>query len=259
MRNPFDLHGKVAIVTGGSRGIGRAIAEQFAAQGASVTIGSRKEAACLEVAQAINQRGVGRAIGVAVDIAVKGQLQELVNQTRAAHGPVDILVCNAASNSYFGPMARISDDQFRKIIDNNLLANHALIQMVVGEMIERRAGCILIITSIGALRGSALIGAYNVSKAANMQLARNLAVELGSHGIRVNCIAPGVIKTDFSKALWSNSALSEASLRGIPLGRYGEPEDVAGAAVFLASDAGRYVTGQYLIVDGGATVTVGGI
>jgi hypothetical protein len=168
---------------------------------------------------------------------------------------VTALVCNAASNPYYGPLADISDDQFNKILTNNIVANNWLISMVVPEMIERRDGSVTVISSIGGLKGSTVIGAYNISKAADMQLARNLADEYGPHGIRVNCIAPGLIKTDFAKALWDNPDTLERSTRGASLKRIGEPEEIAGAAVFFASKAGAFTTGHTIVIDGGATIS----
>ncbi|MGQ0659470.1 SDR family NAD(P)-dependent oxidoreductase [Sphingosinicella sp.] len=254
----FDLTGKVAIITGSSRGIGRAIAEAMADQGAKVVISSRKAEACAEVADAINARqGEGRAIVVPASISSKDELQRLVDETRAQLGRIDILVCNAASNPYYGPMAGISDDQFRKILDNNVIANHWLISMVAPEMIERKTGSIIIVSSIGGLKGSAMLGAYNISKAADFQLARNLAAEFGPHQVRVNCIAPGLIKTDFAKALWENPQTLKMVTMHTPMQRIGEPHEIAGAAVFLASDASTFMTGQAIVVDGGSTVGVG--
>ena len=252
----FDLTGKTAIITGSSRGIGRAIAEAYADAGARVVISSRKQPACEEVADAINAKhGDGTAIAIAASISEKDQLQRLVDETRAAFGQIDILVCNAASNPYFGPMEGISDEQFQKILTNNIMANNWLIQMVQGEMRARKDGAIVIISSIGGLHGSPVIGAYNVSKAADFQLARNLAVEYGPDNVRVNCIAPGLIKTDFARALWENPEILKVSLAGTPMGRIGMPEEIAGAAVFLASTAGAYVNGQNIVVDGGATIS----
>ena len=199
----FSLDGQVAVITGSSRGIGRAIAERMAEQGARVVISSRKAPACAEVADAINAKhGAGRAISVPANISSKDELKRLVDETMRQFGRIDILVCNAASNPYYGPLAGIEDDQFRKILENNVIANHWLIGFVVPQMIERKDGAILIVSSIGGLRGSPVIGAYNISKAADFQLARNLAVEYGPHNVRVNCIAPGLIKTDFARALW---------------------------------------------------------
>jgi hypothetical protein len=255
----FDLSGRTAIVTGSSRGIGRAIAEQMARQGANVVVSSRKQDACEDVASAINARGEGRALAVAASIASKSDLEALVARTRKEFGQIDVLVCNAASNPYFGPMTEIADEQFEKILRNNVLSNHWLIQLVSPEMRERRDGSIIIISSIGGYRGSPVIGAYNISKAADFQLARNYALEFGADNVRVNCIAPGLIRTDFARALWEDEGNLANALKGTPLNRIGESEDIAGAAIFLASPAGRYVTGQSIIVDGGATVTLGGI
>jgi len=251
----FDLTGKVAIITGSSRGIGKAIAERMAQHGAKVTISSRKAGPCEEVAAEINAAyGAGTAIAVPANISSKEDLQRLVDETRKAFGKVDIVVCNAASNPYYGPLAGIADDQFRKILDNNIISNHWLISMVIPEMIERNDGAVIIVSSIGGLRGSPVIGAYNISKAADFQLARNLAHEYGKHGIRVNCIAPGLIKTDFAKALWDNPETLKRSTETVPLRRIGEPDEIAGAAVFLASAAGTFMTGQAVVVDGGATI-----
>lgn len=251
----FDLTGKVAIITGSSRGIGKAIAERMAQHGARVVISSRKAGPCEEVAAAINEaNGEGTAIAVPANISSKEDLQRVVDETRKAFGKIDIVVCNAASNPYYGPMAGIEDEQFRKILDNNIVSNHWLINMVVPEMIERKDGAVIIVSSIGGLRGSPIIGAYNISKAADFQLARNLAHEYGPHGIRVNCIAPGLIKTDFAKALWDNPETLKRSTQTVPLRRIGEPDEIAGAAVFLASAAGTFMTGQAVVVDGGATI-----
>ncbi|WP_157219581.1 SDR family NAD(P)-dependent oxidoreductase [Flavisphingomonas formosensis] len=251
----FDLSGKVAIVTGSSRGIGRAIAEAYAEAGARVVISSRKQSACDLVAETINARhGEERAIAIAASISDKTALEALVAQTRQRLGTIDLLVCNAASNPYYGPMAGITDEQFRKIFDNNVLANHWLITMVAPAMIERREGAIIVVSSIGGLIGSDVIGAYNVSKAADFQLVRNLATEFGPHNVRINAIAPGVIRTDFARALWENPEAEAALRRATPLGRIGEPEEIAGTAVFLASKAGAYVTGQAIVVDGGSTI-----
>ncbi len=251
----FDLTGKVALITGSSRGIGRAIAIRMAEQGASVVISSRKLDACQAVVAEIEAaHGPGRAIALAASISVKEELKRLVEETQARLGAIDILVCNAASNPYFGPMAGIDDDKFRKILDNNILSNHWLVQLVAPSMIDRKDGAIIIVSSIGGLKGSPVIGAYNVSKAADMQLARNYAVEYGEHNVRVNCIAPGLIRTDFARALWENPELLKAANATTPMRRIGEPDEIAGAAIFLASAAGRYVTGQTLVVDGGTTI-----
>jgi NAD(P)-dependent dehydrogenase (short-subunit alcohol dehydrogenase family) len=251
----FDLGGKVAVITGSSRGIGRAIANRMAEQGAKVVISSRKAQACEEVASALNAaHGAGTAIAVPANISSKVDLQQLVDASIKAFGKIDVLVCNAASNPYYGPLAGIQDEQFRKILENNVIANHWLIQMVVPQMVERRDGAIIIVSSIGGLRGSPVIGAYNISKAADMQLARNLAVEYGPHNVRVNCIAPGLIKTDFARALWEDPERLQHVTANAPLRRIGEPDEIAGTAVYLASRAGTFITGQNIVVDGGVTI-----
>ncbi|MEZ5681705.1 MAG: SDR family oxidoreductase [Erythrobacter sp.] len=251
----FDLKGKVAVVTGSSRGIGRAIAEGLAAQGARVVISSRKQDACEEVAAAINEKhGETRAIAIAASISEKAQLEDLFVRTKEALGPVDILVCNAASNPYYGSMDGIADEQFRKILDNNVISNHWLIQQALPDMRAKGDGAIVIISSIGGLRASTTIGAYCISKAADFQLVRNYAAENGQHGIRVNGIAPGLVKTDFARALWENPEARAATEKALAMRRIGEPEDIAGAAVYLASPAARWTTGQTIVVDGGATI-----
>ena len=251
----FDMTGKVALITGSSRGIGKAVAEQMAEQGAKVVISSRKAGPCEEVAAAIDAKhGDGTAIAVPANISSKEDLQRLVDETNKAFGKIDALVCNAASNPYYGPQAGISDDQFRKILDNNIISNHWLIQMVVPQMIDRKDGAIIIVSSIGGLRGSTAIGAYCISKAADMQLARNLAHEYGPHNIRVNCVAPGLVKTDFAKALWDTPEGETRASAGTPLRRLGEPDDLAGAVIYLSSRAGAWTTGQTIVVDGGTTI-----
>jgi len=252
----FDLTGKTAVVTGSSRGIGRAIVERLAEHGAKVVVSSRKAAVCEEVAAAINARhGAGRALAIAANISSKDDLQRLADETVGAFGQIDVLVCNAASNPYYGPLAGIADDQFRKILDNNIISNHWLIGMVAPAMRAHKDGAIVIVSSIGGLKGNAIIGAYNISKAADFSLARNLAVEFGPDNVRINCIAPGLIKTDFARALWENPETLKASNARTPLKRIGEPDEIAGAAVFLASRAGAYMTGQTIVVDGGQTIT----
>ena len=254
----FNMTGQVALITGSSRGIGKSIAEEMAEQGAKVVISSRKLDACEAVAAAINAKhGAGTAIAVSANISSKEGLQRLVDETRAAFGMITALVCNAASNPYYGPSSGISDDQFRKILDNNILSNHWLIHMVAPEMLARGAGSITIISSVGGLKGSTIIGAYCISKAADMQLARNLADEFGPQGVRVNCIAPGLIRTDFAKALWEDPETLEVSTRRSSLRRIGEPEEISGMAVFLASRAGAFTTGQTIVIDGGATYSGG--
>ena len=257
MQSLFDLTGKTAIVTGSSRGIGRAIAEEMAAHGANVVISSRKQDACEEVAAAINERGQGRAVAIAASISDKEALRELVERTRAEFGQIDALVCNAASNPYYGPMGGITDEQFRKIMDNNVLSNHWLTSFVAPEMVERKSGSIIIVSSVGGITSSTVIGAYNISKAADLQLVRNLAAEFGPAGVRVNAIAPGLVRTDFARALWENPDILKSVTKVSALKRIGEPREIAGAAVFLASEAGSFVTGQTLVVDGGSTFGAG--
>ena len=248
----FDLTGKVAIITGSSRGIGRAIAERMTEQGANVVISSRKPGPCEEAAAELNNKyGRKAAIAVPANISSKEDLQNLVNETNREFGRIDIVVCNAASNPHYGPMSTIPDDAFRKVMENNVLANHWLIQMALPQMVERKDGVVIIVSSIGGLRGSPVIGTYNISKAADFQLARNLAVEMGPHNIRVNCIAPGLIKTDFAKAC--GTTRTTQALHGTrATARIGEPDEIAGAAVFLATRP-EILCGQALVIDGGVT------
>ena len=291
----FDLTGKVALVTGSTKGIGKAIAERLAEHGARVVVSSRKADACAQVAAAINEaRGTQVAVPIACNINYKDQLQALVDETHAQLGTIDVLVCNAALNPAYGSMSQIQDDAFDKILGANIRSNHWLAQMVLPDMIAKRDGAIIIVSSIGGYRGSTTIGTYCISKAADLQLARNLAVENGPHNIRVNCIAPGLVKTDFARALWDTEEGERRASSGTPLRRLGEPDDIAGAAVFVeevtagrvptrpvrpggndggsdggtdggtdggsqgpgvtltASRAGAWMTGQSIIVDGGA-------
>jgi NAD(P)-dependent dehydrogenase (short-subunit alcohol dehydrogenase family) len=254
MENLFDLSGKVAIVTGSTKGIGRAIAEQMALHGADVVISSRKQDACDEVAAAINDdldgKG-GRAVSIPCHIGHKEQLEKLVNETRAQLGKIDILVCNAAVNPFYGSMLEIPDSAFDKILDSNVKSNHWLCQLVLPEMKERKDGVVLIVSSVGGLHGSEVLGTYGVSKAADMALTRNIAKEFGPHNIRANALAPGLIRTDFAKALWENPETLKNTTASASLRRIGEPEEIGGAAVFLASKAGSFMTGQTVVIDGG--------
>lgn len=249
----IDLTDKVAIVTGSSRGIGRSIAEHLARAGARVVISSRKQPACDAVAAAIHDAG-GQAIAVPCNISDRAQINALVDRTLDTWGRVDILVCNAASNPYFGPLAGLPDEVFAKIMHNNVLSNLWLARRVAPAMMERRDGAILLISSIGGLRGDPLLGAYNMSKAADMQLVRGLAVEYGHANVRVNAIAPGLVKTDFARALWDNPDLLQMVERRTPLGRIGEPDDIGPLAAFLCSPAATFITGQVLVADGGVTI-----
>jgi hypothetical protein len=253
--NLFDLTGKIALVTGSTKGIGEAIVHRLAEHGANVVVSSRKADACERVAADINNaRGREAAIPIPCNINYKEQIETLVAQTRAKWGRIDVLVCNAALNPYFGPSAQIPDEAFDKIMGANVRSNHWLCQQVLPEMVERRDGSIVIVSSIGGLKGSSVIGAYCISKAADFQLARNIAVEYGAHNVRANCIAPGLIQTDFARALWENPDILEYSTSGTPLKRIGQPDEIAGAAVFLASKAGAFMTGQSIVIDGGSTI-----
>lgn len=249
----FQLTGQVAIVTGSSRGIGRAIAEAMAGAGARVVVSSRKPAACETVVESIRAAG-GEAIAVPCNVAERPQLEALTGAAIAKWGRLDILVCNAAVNPYFGPMARMPDDAYERIMNTNVRSNFWLCNLAASRMAECGGGSIIIVSSIGANQGSATLGVYGMSKAADYALVRNLAVEWGPHGIRANGIAPGLIKTDFSRALWENEQLLRNVERGTPVRRIGKPEDIGGVAVFLASRAAAYLTGQTLVVDGGITV-----
>ena len=253
----FELTDKVALITGSTKGIGKAIAEAMAGAGARVVISSRKAEACEKVAAEIGAAG-GEAIAIPCNISHRDQLEALVEGTLSAWGRVDVLVCNAAVNPHFGPSGEIPDAAFDKTMDTNVKSNLWLCHLVLPQMAERKDGAIIIVSSIGGLIGSSMLGTYAITKAADMQIARNLAVEYGPRNVRVNCIAPGLIRTDFARALWENPEILARSVAGTPLGRIGEPDEIAGAAVFLASDAGRYVTGQTLVIDGGVTIARGG-
>lgn len=256
----FDLNGKTAIVTGASRGIGEAIARRLAQHGANVIVSSRKIDACQSVVDAINEaEGREAAFAVACNISHKEELQRLVDETRAKWGPADILVSNAAVNPYYGPSSEMSDEHFDKILTCNVKASHWLSHMVLPDMRARKDGAIIIISSIGGFVGSNAIGGYNISKAADLQLARNLAVEAGPDNVRVNCICPGVVKTHFAEALWKDPKMEKLMTQQLPLRRFGEPDDIAGAAVFLASPAGQWMTGQGMIIDGGTLIGMGAL
>lgn len=255
MDSLFDLTGKVALVTGSTKGIGRAIVERMAQHGAKVVVSSRKADACDEVAAAINeQQGAEVAVAIPCNISRKEELENLVAKTREKWGRIDSLVCNAAVNPFFGSSADIPDDAFDKVMNVNIKANMWLCNMVLPEMVARKDGSVTIISSIGGLKGSRTIGAYCISKAADMQIVRNLAAEYGEHNIRANCIAPGLIKTYFAKALWDNPEILKHATSGAPLKRIGVPDEIAGAAVFLASAAGGFMTGQTMVIDGGVTI-----
>ena len=251
----FDLGGKVALITGSSKGIGRAIAERMAEHGAKVVVSSRKADACEAVAAGIVAKG-GEAAVIPANIGHKDQLQSLVDQTIAKWGGIDILVCNAAVNPYFGPSLNCPDEAFDRIMGSNVRSSFWLCNMVLPQMAERGGGAIIIISSIAGIRGTPTLGAYGISKAADTAIVRNLAVEWGARNIRANCIAPGLVQTDFARALWEDPEILRKRVKDSPLPRIGEPDEIAGAAVFLASPAGSFTTGQVFVIDGG--VTIGG-
>jgi NAD(P)-dependent dehydrogenase (short-subunit alcohol dehydrogenase family) len=253
MTSPFDLTGKVAIVTGSSRGIGRSIAETMASLGAKVVVSSRKIEACEPVVDGIKEKG-GEAIAIACNISRKAEVEALIAGTRERLGPVDILVCNAAVNPVYGPMSALSDEAFDKIMGANVKSNLWLCNLVIPEMAERGGGAVVIVSSIAGIRGTGVIGGYGLSKAADFALARNLAVEWGPQNVRINCIAPGLVKTDFARALWEDPQALEQRNSQTPLRRIGTPDEIGPVAAFLASSAAGFMTGQTVIVDGGVTI-----
>jgi len=249
----FDLSGQVALITGSSRGIGKAIAEEMSAAGAKVVISSRKKEACDRVRDEIKAGG-GEATSIACNIGRKEEVEALVKTTLEQYGRIDVLVCNAAVNPFYGSLMKLEDDAWDKIMMSNVKSSWWFSKLVTPHMVERGSGNIILLSSIGAFRATAVLGAYGISKAAEAQLARNLALELGPKGIRVNAIAPGLIKTDFAKALWSNPAILQNVEQRAPLRRIGEPVEIAGVAVFLASQAASFITGQLIVADGGSTL-----
>jgi dehydrogenase/reductase SDR family protein 4 len=249
----FDLKGQVAVVTGSTRGIGKAIARALGQAGAMVVISSRRQEACEAVASEFRAEGL-EVMALACHVGHRDQLHGLVDQTMQAWGRIDILVCNAATNPVYGPMAEIADEAFDKIMGTNVRSVFQLCNMVCPGMAERGKGSVILISSIAALRGNAVIGVYGISKAAEAGLARNLAVEWGPKGVRVNAIAPGLVRTDFARALLEDPVRRQRSEQATPLRRIGEPEDIAGVALFLASDAAAFVTGQTIVADGGETI-----
>jgi len=250
----FDLTGKTAVITGSTKGIGRAIAEALARAGAKVVISSRKADKCEEVASQLRSKGL-TATAIPCHIGKREDVEHLVAETKKQFGQIDILVCNAAVNPHYGPMSTLPDEAFTKVIDSNVRSNLWLCNLVLPEMAERKDGSVIIVSSIGGLKGSLNLGIYAISKAADFQLARNLAVEWGPHNIRVNCIAPGIVRTDFARTLWENKEILARAEAATPLRRVGEPEDIAGAALFLASPASSWMTGQTIVIDGGVTIS----
>jgi NAD(P)-dependent dehydrogenase (short-subunit alcohol dehydrogenase family) len=241
------------VITGSSRGIGRAAAEAMASLGAKVVISSRKADACDEAASAIKKAG-GEAIVIPCNISRKEEVEALVQGTLKQWGKIDTMVCNAAVNPYFGPLAKIPDEAFDKIMSSNVRSNLWLCNYAIPGMAERGGGSVVIVSSIGGLRGSAMLGAYGISKAADFQLARSLAVEWGPKNVRINCIAPGLVKTDFARALWEDAERLKPRLETTPLRRIGEPDEIGGIVAFLASPAARFMTGAVIVADGGVTI-----
>ena len=252
----FNLNNKSILITGSSRGIGKSIARHCAIHGANVIISSRKLNICEQTADEINNE-VGKELAhpIAASISDENQLDELVKKTREKLGKIDVLICNAATNPFMGSMLDMPNDKFDKVMNNNIKSNQILCNLVLPEMIDREDGSIIIISSIAAIKGSAILGAYNISKAADVMIVKNIAAEFGHKNIRANSIAPGLIKTDFAKALWENPEILKTVLRTTPMQRIGEPDEIAGVAVMLASEAGNYINGQTIVVDGGTTIS----
>ena len=231
----FNLTGQVAVVTGSSKGIGRVIAETLAEAGARVVVSSRRLPSCQPVADGIVAAG-GEAVATPCHMSHLDQVHGLVDTTLERWGRIDVLVCNAAVNPHFGPMADVTEAAYDKVMDTNVKHNLWLCNMVLPQMASRKAGSVIIVSSIGGLKGHDKLGIYAISKAADFQLARNLAVEWGRSNIRVNCIAPGLVRTDFARALWEDPDRLREAIATYPLGRIGEPEDLAGATI----SSGRY-------------------
>jgi len=249
----FDLSGKVALVTGSTRGIGKSIAEQMARAGARVVVSSRKAEACDQVRAEFEKQGF-EVLAQPCNVSRKEELQALVDATVQRWGRIDIAVSNAASNPYYGPLAAIPDDAFDKIFNNNVKSVLWLASMTLPGMAERGGGSYITVGSIGGIIANTVIGAYGMSKAADHMLVKNLAAEWGPKNVRVNAIAPGLIKTDFARALWEDPKRRAEREAATPLRRLGEPQDIGGIAVFLASDAAAFITGQCIVADGGVTI-----
>jgi dehydrogenase/reductase SDR family protein 4 len=249
----FDLNGKVALVTGATRGIGKSIAEELARAGARIALCSRKAEACEEVRKGFESKGF-EVLARSCNVARREELQALVDETLAKWGGIDIVVANAAVNPYYGPLTGIPDEAFDKILATNVKSVLWLAGMTLPGMAERGGGSFIVVGSIGGLIANTVIGAYGVSKAADHHLVRNLAAEWGPKGIRVNAIAPGLVKTEFARALWEDEKRRNERIQATPLRRLGEPSDIGGIAVFLASDAAAFITGQCIVADGGFTI-----
>jgi dehydrogenase/reductase SDR family protein 4 len=249
----FDLSGRVAVITGSTRGIGKSIAEELARAGARVAVSSRKRDACDEVRAEFEKQGF-EVLARPCNVSRKEELQALVDAATAKWGRVDIVVANAASNPYYGPLTGISDDAFDKIVTNNLKSVLWLAAMTLPGMAERGGGSFIVVGSIGGIKANTVIGAYGMSKAADHHMVRNLAAEWGPKNVRVNAIAPGLVKTEFARALWEDPARAAERVSNTPLRRLGEPRDIGGIAVFLASEAAAFITGQVIVADGGVTI-----
>jgi dehydrogenase/reductase SDR family member 4 len=245
--------GKVALVTGSTRGIGKSIAEELGRAGARVCVSSRKADACEAVRAELARQGI-EVMAQPCNVSRRDELQALVDATRAKWGGIDIVVSNAASNPYFGPLTGIPDDAFDKIMANNVKSTLWLAAMTLDGMVQRGGGSFIVVGSIGGLIANTVIGAYGISKAADHHLVRNLAAEWGPKKVRVNAIAPGLVKTDFARALWEDPERAAERIEATPLRRLGEPRDIGGIAVFLASDAAAFITGQCIVADGGVTI-----
>ncbi|RFA27269.1 short-chain dehydrogenase [Alkalilimnicola ehrlichii] len=250
----FDLTGKVALITGSTRGIGLAIAEEMAKAGAKVVISSRKPAACEKVADELAAKGY-ETLAIPCHVAEKEELYKLVDTALEKWGRIDILVANAATNPVYGPLSELTDEAYDKIMNTNVRGTFWLCNKVLPQMEKLGGGSVILLSSIAALRGNGVIGCYGMSKAAEASLARNLAIEWGPKNIRVNAIAPGLIRTDFAKALLDDPVRRQRAEERTPLRRVGEPKDIAGVAMFLASEASAYVTGQVLVADGGEMIS----
>ena len=246
----FDLSGRIAVVTGASRGIGGAIANALAEQGASVVLSSRKQADLDAEAERINARFPEKAVGIAAHAGRPEDLERLVKETMARFGRIDILVNNAATNPYVGPVLDAEVSAWDKTFEVNLRGIFILTKLVYAASMEKHGGSIVNVSSVGGLRPGLGLGVYNISKAAVIMLTRQLARELGGK-VRVNAIAPGLIKTRFAEALWGNEAILERVISANPMGRIGTPDEIAGAVVFLVSDAASYVNGDVIVIDGG--------
>ena len=254
----FDLSGKVALVTGSTRGIGRSIAEELGCAGAGVALCSRNAEACESVQKEFAAKGL-EALAMPCNVSRKEELRALVDATLSKWGRIDIVVANAASNPHYGPLTDISDEAFDKIMANNVKSVLWLAAMTLPLMAERAqkeksSGSFILVGSIGGLLANTVIGAYGMSKAAGHHLVRNLAAEWGPKNVRVNAIAPGLVKTEFARALWEDEKRRAERIAATPLRRLGEPRDIGGIAVFLASDASAFITGQCIVADGGVTI-----